>query len=87
MQTGWILDNNKWYLLAPSGEMKTGWNYINNKWYYMNASGVMQVGYVTVNGRQYYLENGSNPTKKVGEMYINEKVPDGRFADGTGALS
>lgn len=87
MQTGWILDNNKWYLLAPSGEMKTGWNYINNKWYYMNASGAMQVGYVTVNGRQYYLENGSNPTKKVGETYINEKVPDGRFADGTGALS
>ena len=86
MQTGWILDGSTWYYLNASGEMATGWVYVDNRWYHMNKSGAMEVGYIVDNNKSYYLENGSNSNKKLGEMYMNEQVPGGKYADASGSL-
>ena len=37
MQTGWLSDQNKWYLLNPDGAMCADtWVLVNGKWYYFN---------------------------------------------------
>ena len=46
MQTGWVLQNSKWYYLdKTTGAMKTGWAEIDSKWYYFDATGAMKTGW------------------------------------------
>ena len=88
MHSGWILDNNKWYHTDASGAMQTGWIYVDNVWYYMGTDGAMLTGYQFINGNWYYLNERTDlQNKKFGGMYINETVPDGRYADGTGRIA
>ncbi|NSC06888.1 lectin-like domain-containing protein [Clostridium saccharobutylicum] len=41
METGWKLNNGKWYFLKDNGAMATGWTYIDNNWYYLYSDGSM----------------------------------------------
>jgi len=89
MQTGWILDNGKWYYMnhvpgSLEGAMKTGWIWVNGKWYYMNpvsdgTKGAMQTGWVKVENKWYYFD------KTDGDMAANTWVTDGsvRYYVGT----
>ena len=88
MQTGWLDINKVRYYLDESGAMQTGWVYIDNVWYYMGTEGGMLTGYQFINGNWYYLNERTDlQNKKFGGMYINETVPDGRYADGTGRIA
>lgn len=87
MQTGWLQLGNDWYYLNPDGAMATGWVFDNGNWYWMTESGAMATGEVRVNGRKYFLNNdGSRQDMKFGALYMNRQIPDGRWADGSGAL-
>nr|WP_051968154.1 hypothetical protein [Neobacillus sedimentimangrovi] len=35
-QTGWVLENGKWYHYKSDGTKTTGWLLDKNKWYYLN---------------------------------------------------
>lgn len=53
----WIANEENWYYLNDSGEMKTSWINDNGTWYYLNNSGEMKTGWVNDNGAWYYLNN------------------------------
>lgn len=43
MQTDWLLDQNKWYLLNPDGSLCANiWALVYGKWYYINGDGSMK---------------------------------------------
>ncbi len=86
METGWQLLDSFWYLFGDDGAMKTGWQNINGKYYYLNpvsdgTRGAMKTGYQQISGVWYFLDPGS------GELWVNRRTPDGRWADGSGAVS
>ncbi len=90
MKTGFIYVDNNWFYLNPisdgtKGAMKTGWQNISGAWYYFNpisdgTRGAMRTGYQNVDGRQYYLDPNS------GILWVNRNVPNGRWADASGAI-
>lgn len=55
MQTGWLLDQGKWYFLGPYGDMKTGWIFDNGEWYFLGTNGEMKTGWVKYEDEWYYL--------------------------------
>ena len=91
MKTGWLNHNGKWYFLSTVsdgslGAMKTGWlqDAVDGNWYYLDAvSGEMKTGWQEVSGKLYYLN--TEKSRPFGAMYRNEKTPDGRQVDESGA--
>ena len=91
MKTGWLYADSNWFYLNPvsdgtRGAMRTGWQNINGKYYYLNpvsdgTRGAMRTGYQQISGVWYFLDTGS------GELWVNRRTPDGRWADGSGAVS
>jgi hypothetical protein len=83
-QSGWVLDNNKWYLLGSDGVMLIGWQQVKGKYYYLDSSGAMKTGWVKDNGKWYYLD--SSGTMQTGWVYISGKWyylnPKGDMATG-----
>ncbi len=87
--TGWLKDNEKWYLLDKDGVMLTGWQYMDGKWYMLDSSGSMKTGwYKEVNTTQ--SSNNTNNSTKVntentyylngdGSMQINWGLIDGKW--------
>lgn len=60
---GWLLlDNDYYYLLPSTGQMKTGWIQVDNSWYYLKDDGRMANEWVQVDGKYYYLLNGAMVT-------------------------
>lgn len=76
MQTGWLLDQNKWYLLNPDGSMCANiWALVNGKWYYFNGDGSMKCKeWFFYKDTWYYL--GAD-----GDMLLNCMTPDGYMVD------
>ena len=57
---GWLLlDNQYYYLLPTTGQMKTGWLKAEDAWYYLNSDGTMAKDWIQVDGTYYYLLNGA----------------------------
>ena len=91
MKTGWLNHNGKWYFLSTVsdgslGAMKTGWlqDTIDGNWYYLDSvSGEMKTGWQEVSGKLYYLN--TEKSRPFGAMYRNEKTPDGKQVDESGA--
>lgn len=91
MKTGWLNHNGKWYFLSTVsdgslGAMKTGWlqDAVDGNWYYLDSvSGEMKTGWQEVSGKLYYLN--TEKSRPFGAMYRNEKTPDGRQVDESGA--
>ena len=86
MKEGWLQDpqDKRWYLLENgSGIMKTGWQYIEGKWYYLNPKCTESMWTQDNSGEWYYKEGTG---KALGEMYVNEKTPDGYMVGSDGAL-
>lgn len=91
MMTGWIFVDNNWFYLNPvsdgtRGAMRTGWQTIEGETYFFNlvsdgTRGAMKTGYQQVDGNWYYFDPGQ------GFLWKNQRVPDGRWADGNGILS
>ncbi|MDF2854237.1 MAG: N-acetylmuramoyl-L-alanine amidase [Neobacillus sp.] len=54
-QTGWVLDNNKWYYLDAAGVMVIGWQKDKGKWYLLGTDGAMLTGWQHVNDKWYYM--------------------------------
>ena len=79
MQTGWLLDQNKWYLLNPDGSMCANiWALVNGKWYYFNGDGSMKCNeWFFYKDTWYYL--GAD-----GDMLVNCMTPDGYMVDQEG---
>lgn len=79
MQTGWLLDQNKWYLLNPDGSMCANiWVLVNGKWYYFNEDGSMKCNeWFFYKDTWYYL--GLD-----GDMLVNCMTPDGFMVDQEG---
>ena len=89
MQTGWLKDGGKWYLLSGNGDMLTGWQKVNGKWYYLtpkkddtHKTGEMWTGWLKDNGKWYYLD------PKDGYMYTGTHIIGGKtyHFDNSGAL-
>ena len=60
---GWLLLNNQYYyLLSTTGQMKTGWLQAEDAWYYLNSDGTMAKDWIQVDGKYYYLLNGAMVT-------------------------
>ena len=60
---GWLLlDNQYYYLLPTTGQMKTGWLKAEDAWYYLNSDGTMAKNWIQVDGTYYYLLNGAMVT-------------------------
>ena len=91
MKTGWLNHNGKWYFLSTVsdgslGAMMTGWlqDTIDGNWYYLDSvSGEMKTGWQEVSGKLYYLN--TEKSRPFGAMYRNEKTPDGKQVDESGA--
>lgn len=81
MQTGWLFDKEKWYLLHTDGTMLADvWALIDGKWYYLNPDGTMKCNeWFLYKGKWYYL--GSD-----GSMLTGGKTPDGYQVDSDGRL-
>ena len=87
----WIFVDNNWFYLNPvsdgtRGAMRTGWQTIEGQTYFLNpvsdgTRGAMKTGYQQVDGNWYYFDPGQ------GFLWKNQRVPDGRWADGNGILS
>lgn len=79
MQTGWLIDQNKWYLLNPDGSMcADSWALVNEKWYYFNSDGSMKCNeWYFYKDSWYYL--GAD-----GDMLVNGMTPDGYLIDQEG---
>lgn len=79
MQTGWLFDQNKWYILNPDGSMCADiWALVNEKWYYFNADGSMKCNeWFFYKDSWYYL--GTD-----GDMLVNGMTPDGYQVDQEG---
>lgn len=82
----WIFVDNNWFYLNGQGYMMTGWIFVDNNWFYLNpvsdgTRGAMKTGYQQVDGNWYYFDPGQ------GFLWKNQRVPDGRWADGNGILS
>lgn len=101
MQKGWVLDNNKWYLLGSDGVMLTGWQKDNNQWYLLGSDGAMLTGWKQVDGKWYFMDSsGAMKTgwlcsggkwyylNASGDMAIGEIAVDGKeyFLQSSGAL-
>lgn len=79
MQTGWLFDQNKWYILNPDGSMCADiWALVNEKWYYFNSDGSMKCNeWYFYKDSWYYL--GAD-----GDMMVNGMTPDGYQVDQEG---
>ncbi|MFH7818196.1 SpoIID/LytB domain-containing protein [Neobacillus thermocopriae] len=71
-QTGWVLENGKWYFLQANGAMATGWLKDKNKWYYLTSSGAMATGWIKDKNKCYYLSTS-------GAMVMNRQYINGRW--------
>ncbi|WP_320930697.1 bacterial Ig-like domain-containing protein [Hungatella sp.] len=79
MQVGWLLDQNKWYILNPDGSMCADiWIQVNEKWYYFNSDGSMKCNeWYFYKDSWYYL--GAD-----GDMLADGMTPDGYRVDQEG---
>lgn len=63
--TGWILEDGKWYYVQEDGIKKTGWlKDTNGEWYYLDIKGEMKTGWIKdIYGKWYYMkDNGTMHT-------------------------
>lgn len=79
MQTGWLQDQNKWYLLNDDGIMyENVWLLIEGKWYFLNPDGSLKCSeWFLHNGEWYYLNAD-------GTMLTDGMSPDGYRVDREG---
>lgn len=79
MQTGWLSDQNKWYLLNPDGSMCADtWAPVNEKWYYFNADGSMKCN------EWYFYKEDWYYLGRDGDMLVSDITPDGYQVDSEG---
>jgi len=79
MQTGWLSDQNKWYLLNPDGAMCADtWVLVNGKWYYFNADGSMKCN------EWYFYKEDWYYLGRDGDMLVSDITPDGYQVDSEG---
>lgn len=79
MQTGWLKDQNKWYLLNPDGSMCADtWALVDGKWYFLNQDGSMKCN------EWYFYKNVWYYLGSDGGMLVNSVTPDGYQLDAEG---
>lgn len=86
---GWGYIENEWYFFDASGNMVTGWQLSCEKWYFLNpisdgTKGKMLTGWQWIDGYCYYFAESQDTSHVKGEMYENEKTPDGYMVDSAG---
>ncbi|MDW0114039.1 S8 family serine peptidase [Sporosarcina saromensis] len=78
IETGWILENGKWFYYDEEGKKVTCWYKLNDKWYFFNhQTAVMETGWVKDQNMWYYLGvSGAMQTgwqKVSGTWYLFDK--------------
>jgi C1A family cysteine protease/uncharacterized protein YjdB len=84
MQTGWALDNGKWYYLDPvNGDMKTGYLQApDGHWYYFLPDGSMAVGDVVIDGVMHHFNDQYPP----GPTYDRDPITGEWKPNGSNAI-
>lgn len=71
--TGWLNNNDKWYLMSSKGAMLTGWQYTDGKWYLLDeTSGEMKTGWYVeeaATSENSSVTGSSSNDKKSGTWY------------------
>lgn len=76
------------YVIGSDGCMVTGWivNPNNGQWFYADkTNGDLRDGWQVVDGVWYYLATRDDTTHTWGQMYSNERTPDGYTVNASGA--
>lgn len=76
------------YVIGSDGYMVTGWivNPNNGQWFYADkTNGDLRDGWQLVDGVWYYLAGRDDATHTWGQMYANERTPDGYTVNASGA--
>jgi glucan-binding YG repeat protein len=74
--TGWVNDNNNWFLLDKEGAMLKGWQYTDGKWYMLDkTNGVMKTGWYKENTEQSNNNtSASNDAVNSGNTNSNDNI-------------
>lgn len=69
---GWaVIDNQKYYFVPGTGQIKKGWSTIDGKKYYFEKDGRQTIGWRSLGGKKYYF------VPKTGQMKLGWSTIDG----------